>query len=72
MTRAWNIYLYRQVWDLNVLDGLEPVATLGPTDDSSPYTHPEGHKDAVMALAWNRLQRNVRGRPVPLVCSSCP
>lgn len=50
---------YIEVWDLNVLDGLEPVATLGPTDDSSPYTHPEGHKDAVMALAWNRLQRNV-------------
>jgi|TARA_B100000524_G_scaffold118766_1_gene58269 hypothetical protein len=48
------------VWDLNVLDALEPAATLGSTKDSSPDANLEGHAEAVMALSWNRLQRNVK------------
>ena len=52
------------MWDLNVLDALEPAATLGSTKDSSPDANLEGHTEAVMALSWNRLQRNVKKRPV--------
>lgn len=59
-----------QVWDLNVLDALEPVATLGATEESSSDV--EGHAEAVMALAWNRLQRNVRDPPFFFVCCNDP
>lgn len=62
-----------EVWNLDVLDPLEPSALLGGHDPRSGGKNKSGkkgrkgglslkadsHTDAVMGLAWNRLQRQV-------------
>ena len=52
-----------EVWDLDLVDGLEPVFKLGsPAAASSgkkkgkkggKWKAPVGHTDAVLSLAWN-------------------
>ncbi|XP_076044363.1 PWP1 homolog no child left behind [Oratosquilla oratoria] len=41
------------VWDLDVMDGLEPAYTLGKKAKKKK-TPGIGHKDAVLGLAWNK------------------
>eukprot|EP00002_Diphylleia_rotans_P037513 TRINITY_DN8387_c0_g1_i1.p1 TRINITY_DN8387_c0_g1~~TRINITY_DN8387_c0_g1_i1.p1 ORF type:complete len:509 (+),score=122.12 TRINITY_DN8387_c0_g1_i1:45-1571(+) len=62
-----------ELWDLDLVDSFEPVATLGGVVDgastskgkkkskkkSKPQYLPGSHEDAVMALSWNAMQRNV-------------
>jgi len=43
------------VWDLDLVDGLEPAYTLGKarkTKKKKKSTE-DGHQDAVLSLAWN-------------------
>ncbi|CAM9705737.1 unnamed protein product [Ectocarpus sp. 4 AP-2014] len=57
-----------EIWNLDVLDPLEPTATLGgfKEKDKKPgkkprkrQTIPGSHTDAVLALSWNREHRHV-------------
>ncbi|CAM9261042.1 unnamed protein product, partial [Scytosiphon promiscuus] len=57
-----------EIWNLDVLDPLEPTATLGgfKEKDKKPgkkprkrQTVPGSHTDAVLALSWNREHRHV-------------
>eukprot|EP00903_Cladosiphon_okamuranus_P013694 g12751.t1 len=57
-----------EIWNLDVLDPLEPTATLGgfKEKDKKPVkkprkrqTVPGSHTDAVLALSWNREHRHV-------------
>lgn len=41
------------VWDLDVVDGLEPAYRLGQKGKKKKNIKAVGHKDAVLALAWN-------------------
>ena len=43
------------IWDLDVVDTLEPAFTLGPAKKKKGL----GHRDAVLSLAWNRHARHV-------------
>ena len=42
-----------QVWDLDLVDGLEPVFTLGSKGSKKKKVERVGHKEAVLSLAWN-------------------
>ena len=57
-----------EIWNLDVLDPLEPSAVLGGVDDSVPIKKKKSkkakpqfkvgsHEDAVMSLSWNRVYR---------------
>ena len=42
------------VWDLDVVDTLEPAFSLGQKGSKKKKIKAVGHKDAVLSLAWNR------------------
>jgi periodic tryptophan protein 1 len=55
-----------EIWNLDVLDPLEPIAVLGGTVPDKPVKkskkktvqyQPGSHEGAVMALSWNKLYR---------------
>ena len=59
-----------EIWDLDCIDAVEPVATLGWYDTadikksssggkSKPKVRKEGHQDAVLGMSWNSQFRNV-------------
>jgi periodic tryptophan protein 1 len=52
-----------ELWNLDVLDPLEPTACLGGVSDKKKKKKkqflPGSHKDAVMCLSWNKLQQQV-------------
>jgi len=48
-----------QVWDLDIVDCLEPAYTLGVKPSKKKGIKRIGHKDAVISLAWNRLADHV-------------
>jgi periodic tryptophan protein 1 len=63
-----------EIWDLDVLDALQPVATLGGHTGDAGNREPEirsrkrrnkegwlpgSHTDSVLSLAWNAAYRNV-------------
>ncbi|XP_061176441.1 periodic tryptophan protein 1 homolog [Saccostrea echinata] len=51
-----------EIWDLDLVDSLEPVVVLGSKVKSkSKKKKTDGHTDAVLALAWNANVRNVLG-----------
>lgn len=43
-----------QVWDLDIVDCLEPAFTLGRKAKKKKNIPGVGHTDAVLALAWNQ------------------
>ncbi len=42
------------VWDLDLIDSLEPAFTLGQKGNKKKKIPHVGHKDAVLSLAWNQ------------------
>jgi periodic tryptophan protein 1 len=42
-----------EVWDLDTIDCLEPVLSLGRKGSKKKKIKALGHKDAVLSLAWN-------------------
>lgn len=48
-----------QVWDLDLVDGLEPVFSLGKKASKKKKVKGIGHTDAVLSLAWNHHVEHV-------------
>jgi len=49
------------VWDLDIVDCLEPAFTLGKKGSKKRGIKRVGHRDAVLALSWNSLCDHVLG-----------
>ena len=49
------------VWDLDLVNSLEPDFSLGQKAVKKKKIKGYGHKDAVLALAWNRQVRRICG-----------
>ncbi|XP_064466852.1 periodic tryptophan protein 1 homolog [Ornithodoros turicata] len=47
------------VWDLDVVDSLEPAYKLGKKTKKKAHKPSDGHTDAVISLSWNRQARQV-------------
>jgi hypothetical protein len=45
-----------EIWDLDVLEILQPLITLGGRDEQGKFK-PGSHHQAVMSLSWNRHAR---------------
>jgi periodic tryptophan protein 1 len=48
-----------ELWNLDVVDPLEPTLELGGVDEAAEDARPDSHVEAVMTLDWNRHQRNL-------------
>jgi len=56
-----------ELWDLDVMESIEPVAMLGGKLKSLGHAKPnkqfsltkDAHQDAVLGLSWNRIRRNL-------------
>jgi WD40 repeat protein len=60
-----------EVWDLDVIDEMEPVFVLGSKMKlKSKKKVGQGHSDAVMALSWNRSVKLVSPDQVPCEVST--
>ena len=49
------------VWDLDLVNSLEPDFSLGQKAVKKKKIKGYGHKDAVLALAWNRQVHRISG-----------
>lgn len=47
------------VWDMDIMNCIEPAFKLGKTASAKKRRSAVGHKDAVLALAWNRTFEHV-------------
>eukprot|EP00126_Sphaerothecum_destruens_P005124 Sdes_comp18579_c0_seq2m8696 len=47
-----------EIWDLDVVNGVEPVCVLGGKRKKASKT-PTGHSDAVLSLSWNGTNRSL-------------
>ena len=48
-----------QVWDLDIINCIEPAFSLGKTGSVKKNRARVGHKDAVLSLAWNKSYEHV-------------
>lgn len=48
-----------QVWDLDIINCIEPAFSLGKTKSVKKNRPHVGHKDAVLTLAWNKTFEHV-------------
>lgn len=51
-----------EVWNLDLIDGLEPAFVLGKPQGQSKKKKkgpPVGHTDAVIAVSWNKIYEYV-------------
>lgn len=42
-----------KVWDLDIIDAVQPSYTLGKKQKKKKRTAKDGHTDAVLSLSWN-------------------
>lgn len=48
-----------QVWDLDIINSIEPAFKLGKMGSAKKNRPHIGHKDAVLCLAWNKTYEHV-------------
>lgn len=48
-----------QVWDLDIINCIEPAFKLGKTGSVKKNKPRVGHKDAVLSLAWNKTYEHI-------------
>lgn len=47
------------VWDLDIVDSLEPAYKLGKKTKKKAHKPSDGHTDAVISLSWNRQAKHI-------------
>ena len=47
------------IWDLDIVDSLEPVFSLGQKGSKKKKRPRIGHKDAVLSMSWNQNVRHL-------------